>query len=208
MDIPPTLIAKVFELGSNAVIKVFESHIASISVNKTRTEESSTGECKTCFIYQHVALASAYMRDLHSRLNPDGSIPAGLGGTIKLSQSHLKDTMTEIPDVIGAHPTIDAACRRLADILPTLASRMNNIRDEDDWKFILRQMEIAEDAAYSIPESMYRREPAKDTAADSVVVVLSAKDKAMLDIVKSAREGKITRDEAKAQVSSLVLPGV
>lgn len=203
MELPPALVSKLVELGSTTAFRIFEGYVSNLSIKHPEPESEPDTGCHTCEIHQHIVLAAGYMEGLYTRLNADKSIPAGLGGTIPLATSHLRDAMLEFPEVVGAHPAIDSACKQLSDIIPPLMARMENIKSDEDWTYILNKMSLAKDAAYSIPEAMYRREPNHTPEQEQIVVILSPDEKKMLDILKESREGVITKDEAKKQLSEL-----
>lgn len=203
VDLPPAVTAKLVQIGTDTLFGFAQSWLSTVTVKKADSHQDSTKPCHTCMIHQHVVLARGYIEGTYSRLNPDGSVPAGLGGSIVMAREHLVDAMVEIPEVIGAHPAIDSACKRLTELLPEILARSENIGTDQEWQLILTQLRQAESVAYTIPETVYRREPVKDKESDDIIVVLSRADKEMLDLITQRREGKITEEQLKAQLSKL-----
>ena len=143
------------------------------------------------------------MEGLSTRLEPDGSVPPGLGGSIEQARQHLREAMTEIPEVMGAHPSIDVACRQLADILPATLARMTKIEGKSEWQVILTDLKHAENVAYAIPEAMYRRNKPVMPKDEQVIVVLTPEQKEILDTFTAAQKGEITNEEAQKRLAVL-----
>lgn len=174
-----------------------------VSVPSITVQESSG--CITCSIYQEVALARAYVIDLQGKLLPDGSIPAGLGGTMHQAQTHVDVAMMQIPKVMGVHPTIDRACGQLSECLPDIYTRLEYVRGRDDLSTLALKLEHAGKVAYSIPEAMYRREEIAAPAQSAIYAeVLTPEDREVLDFIRDLRKEGATEEEARMRFAHLV----
>lgn len=198
---------KLAQAATGFVLDMAKTWISEIRVRKpvSPTKPESSG-CTVCMIHQHVVLAHGYIEGLKSRLNPDGTIPAGLGGTIEMAREHVHEAMLEIPEIVGSHPTIDRACSSLTDLLPGIAVSLEDLRTQADWDYVLTQLQIAKDVAYSIPETIYRRDTnlPTETPESQTVVILSQSDKDLLETIRKAKAGEISGPDAKAHIAELL----
>lgn len=207
LEIPPALVGKAVSAVTDLGFRMFEGWITNIQFNKPASPQDDPKPCTVCLIHQHVVLARGYIEGLRTRLNPDGSVPAGLGGTIKQAQDHLKEAMMEIPSVVGAHPSIDTACQKLTELLPDCVARLEYIKGLDEWDIVLSKLKMAEDVAYAIPEALYRREPAQTPGSKDTIVVLKADEKELLDLLTKVRKNEISEEEAKVGLATFLTSG-
>lgn len=203
----PEISPIVVKAASGLAIDLLKTFVSTVRIHKTVSPaQVETKSCIVCQIHQHVVMANGYIRGIHSRLNEDGSVPLGLGGTIPQAREHLHDAMMEIPTVMGAHPSIDMACKRLSTLLPEIDQGLEHVATREDWELLLLKLEMAEDAAYSIPETVYRRDiqvPTEEPDPEKIVI-LSSSDKELLDLLKAMREGKLSRDQSREALDKLL----
>lgn len=205
--LPEPIRIKAVSGALDLAFRWIEGKIGSVDFSKAPSHQAPDKPCTTCLIHQHVVLARGYIEGLRSRLNSDGSVPAGLGGTIPQAQDHLKEAMMEIPTVVGAHPAIDAACKKLSELLPDIMARLEYVNGVDEWDIVLEKLKLAEDVAYTIPETMYRREPVHQETTKDTIVVLKPEQKELLDLVSSIHNGELTDEEATTKLAAFLTPG-
>lgn len=162
------------------------------------TQPPSTS-CHFCEVHKNIVIANGYVRGLLPKLNPDGSIPAGLGGTMAQARDHVDQSLTELPQIIGLSPTIDESCMKLQAILPGLFISLMDVSSRQQLEDISARMNEAETIAYSIPEALYRREAPK---LKSPMIIenspLTDEDRELLKELRSLRLG----DKSKAEVAA------
>jgi hypothetical protein len=86
---------------------------------------------------------------------------------------------------------------------------MENIRTPQEWDKVCSLLETARTAAYSIPESVYRRDNPEQQSQpqESHAVILEPEERALFDIIQQTREGKISESEGKATLAKMLFPG-
>ncbi|MDP3893906.1 MAG: hypothetical protein Q8Q44_21910 [Nocardioides sp.] len=207
MALPVELTAKVYSAFLDTGFRLFNDYLGTVRIRKPVSPPEQKQGCNTCMIHQHVVLARGYVEGIYSRLNKDGSVPAGLGGTIPQARQHIKEAMMEIPSVMGTHPMIDVACKQLGEILPDVYARLENVQSKEEWELILGKLKLAENAAYSIPEAIYRREYPKPEDTTETIVLLKPEEKEVLSLIGQAKRGEIPASEARAKLAKILLPG-
>lgn len=196
----------LIQAGTKFAIQSLQQWFISRPARKPVSQEQEESSCTPCTIHQHLVLAHAYVRNLHIHLNADGSIPAGLGGTIQQARDHIHEASLEIPQVVGTHPTIDAACNTLASLLPDIYTRLQNIQSKEQWDEVLDLLAFAEDVSYDIPATVFRRDltqPEPEFSQD-VVAIIGESDRDLLNTIKKVRTGEMTRQEAVSYLGSLL----
>lgn len=162
--------------------------------------------CTTCEIHKNVALANSYVQGCYRNLNPDGSVPAGLGGTLALARNHIDMAMGEIPQILGLNDRMDQALLELGKELPGLQIALINIDGRQEWDLVASRMQNAEILAYRVPEIMYRRSQPEVTpqstpessSDDATVHELSA-------LVRKVREGELPPQEALEKLNEMFI---
>lgn len=165
-------------------------------------EPESTG-CYVCKVHEHISVANSLVQGLSKRLNPDGSIPSGLGGTLKIAQDHINEASEEIPHIMMIqNDKLQQACMKLAPMLVGLSIDLNFVSSRQELEAIAVQTQLAEDIAYAVPEAVYRREPPKQEEVRTIT--LSKSDAEILEAVRKIRENGHSKAESVEELNKLL----
>ena len=175
-------------------------------VSPTTDSPSTSGTCITCSIYQEVSLARWYIMDLTSLCNPDGSIPSGLGGTLRNAKEHIDTASDQLPKVMGLNPRIDQACEKLIILLPTISAKLEFVSGKTELDELTVLSQEATRYAYMIPESVYRRfeSLATDSKPAAVDQVFEPEYIDYLIKVKRIHDSTASKEEKQKLLEELV----
>lgn len=196
---------KVTEFGLTYLFKQVETWVATPKQPKLPSPYvEDKGECIYCSVHKHVVLAHGYVSGLVERVSADGSVPAGLGGTIEMARVELRASMAEIVHITGTSPAVDTACRQLSNSLPEILARLDHVKSREEWLLVNDQLAEAEKVAYLIPEAIFRREEAKPVENSQQVVILGREEAEILDQLAKVRRGEISQADGRKYVADIL----